>query len=126
VKPRSTLEDALKPPFLADQNTGKIYDSNAVAVASCHVAEFEGFANRLKLQGDWLLFASQAFDAQWEQFFGEPLRWILVKEYPDDCAKTCCPRCGCNVCQIGHGVDFYDYCPSCGVRLLAPEEKCNA
>ena len=130
MKPTSTLKKALKPPFT--------HCGTPVGNVTCRTVEglrrladvrgwgfFQYFENGEALQDEFKEFLVEALNEKWERDYGEPLRWILVNEQPDNCAETCCPRCECNVCQIGHGVDFYDYCPSCGVRLLPSEEENN-
>ena len=62
--------------------------------------------------------ATYEVNEKWKRDIGEPLRWIrLVKVGVND--RNTCPNCKVNRAKATN------YCPSCGVRLLPPEEDNN-
>ena len=81
------------------------------------------YNKRGKVASAFAKFVESAVNEKWERDFGEPRRWILKVEHHTRCAETRCPECGSEFCQCGHGMKFFEHCPSCGTRLLPPEEK---
>jgi hypothetical protein len=102
MKPKATLKELLKPPFSYDLVTYGIHDKSLEIVCKLTVAEKIGDVGR---------FTEQAMNEKWERDYGEPLRWWKRDGY----WKCRCPKC------LKDAMDFYDFCPSCGQRLLPPE-----
>ena len=108
MKPETTLKEVLNPPF--ETHDGYIHGSKSdsyVKIYNDNLSheEFEAFE----------AYIVKAVNNQWNRDFGESLRWIrLVKVGVND--RNTCPNCKVNRAKATN------YCPSCGVRLLPPEE----
>ena len=102
------LKDLLKPPFFLDRGSGCFY-----------LRDRDGFIlSELPIRHRSIsLFLCGAATEKWERDFGEPMRWILMNpgEY-SPCYK--CEKCGST-----YHKDLTNYCPSCGQKLLPPEDK---
>ena len=94
------LKALLKPPFI-NSTRGVVYDQDGNAFASC----------RMPIALEFLL---DALNNEWEREYGEPKRWNFNGRH-----LYHCPVCG-NAMVIQNDLN---YCPSCGQRLLPPEEK---
>ena len=110
-----TLKEVLKPPFTHDGYRIGDEDNWILGV-------YGGSGKGQEI----LEFATEALNEKWERDFGEPKRWRYVYipfDEPDDgilgAGQFECPNCA--VQQL----DVTSYCPSCGSRLDAPEEKGN-
>ena len=110
-----TLKELLKPPFIYDGGNG-IDDSLEYDFLRIGTCFFNDIENREKV----LTWVCAALNEKWERDFGEPKRWILIRErgsngelYRHD---LLCPECN----KKAYGITRK--CPSCGTRLLPPEE----
>ena len=65
-------------------------------------------------------FIVDAITERWERDFGEPQRWIETEDSDDWKCQHCQKHFYLN--GFSPYLFGYDYCPSCGVRLLPPEE----
>ena len=65
-------------------------------------------------------FILDALNEKWERQFGEPKRWGLA--YHGVCFEIECRNCAREQEVIDSIEDDWQYCPSCGVRLLPPED----
>jgi hypothetical protein len=119
MKPATTLKDLLKPPF-SIYPLGEIVDASFdhYVLMSVHGRTAEGlwglfskYENGDRLYEEFKEFVVSALNEKWEREYGEPLRWWKRDGY----WKCRCPKC------LKDAMDFYDYCPSCGQRLLPPE-----
>ena len=141
MKSTTTLRELLKPPFYHDE-AGQIYEGNTRIMESpgyvckddnitdSHVAKIRGwgflqyFENGAQLQDEFIEFVVQALNEKWERDFGKPLRWVWGNINRGDILS--CPYCRV---KYRHGImmDFenYNYCPSCGQRLLPPKGAHN-
>ena len=136
MKPETTLKELLKPPFTHD-HVGMIHDANnrfidvpginsnkdkpeswqGEAVAKTRGwGVFQYYKNGEELQDAFMDFIVAALNEKWGRVFGEPLRWI-IQNSNDGCPAKC-PNCKKNVYAW-----YYNYCPSCGVRLLPPGKE---
>jgi len=143
MKPEVTLKEVLKPPFTRDR-IGMIYDANnrfidvpginfnkdnpeswqGEAVAkTCGWGVFQYYENGEELQDAFMDFIVAALNEKWERDIGEPLQWRLRESYYSRDACYCeCPNCGCDLLKTNKQT-VWNYCPSCGVRLLLPREE---
>jgi len=126
MKPTSTLKEILKPPFTHCKST--------VGDIMCRTIEglrrlanvrgwgfFQYFENGEALQDEFKDFLVEALNEKWERDYGEPLLWV---EYIENYIFIVeCPKCR-EEFMLLHGGPTFDqlnFCPSCGVRLLAPD-----
>jgi len=111
---KPTLKEILKPPF--KWALGSVMSGDTVL---------------LHLGTDPLLLSDNDFDSfkgfivaalneKWERDFGEPLRWEIKPSFEG--YDIVCPKC--KTSMYGDHVSIgYNYCPSCGRRLLPPKEE---
>jgi len=119
IKPETVIKEILNPPF----------KMNGLFLLTA-----DQYRKKNKAANKLIKFIESSVDEKWERKFGEPLRWKELTE--DGEALIACPKC-CNkktVCSIklleatpvlsvkkimGNR---WNYCPSCGIRLMEPED----
>ena len=115
MEPEKTLE-GVNPPFALRHGPDKHYVVYGITlgVSKTIDEQIKEWIKWDKLEP----FIVKAINEKWGRGFGEPLRWIrLVKAGVND--RNTCPNCKVN------RVKATNYCPSCGIRLLPPEEDNN-
>jgi len=115
------LKKIFKPPFTNDGDRIIGKSGETLAFARCEYLS-------IMEDHDIAKIITQCLNKEWECESEEPLRW----KYDNlDNGSAECPKCGRDFFTYGYPTEFPDYwddfkyCPSCGVRLLAPEEVSN-
>jgi len=126
MKP-TTLKELLKSPFV--RGTGSdwqyliygTYNNSPKPLLRAYFHNFFGLKNDIKLFNEFCDFTTAALNEKWERDFGEPLRW----KYSRMNNKIDCPVCGHLWFVDEEGViwEQLKHCPSCGRRLLPPNEE---
>jgi len=105
----TTLKDVLEPPFEYFLG-GFIGDKTHQ-----HLMQFAHHNYVLKEAFPmWKDFVLAALNEKWERDFGEPLRWLKGADGDPNWHK-------CPVCKNARKGSPFEFCPSCGTRLLKPE-----
>ena len=125
MKPETTLKELLKPPFVCRGQI--IIDTDNRPICTLN--------DNTTIDHD--CFIVEALNREWARRYGEPLRWKYFYSESDgedfrdhECEFTHLFQCsGCSFTveyPDDHGIKpsiaGYNYCPSCGVRLLPPGE----
>lgn len=118
-KMNPTLKDLLKSPFETRYFSDSVsfIDSKSQVFFSIHHPETfsSEFIERIKMQSE---FIKDALNEKYERDFGEPMQWVKDSGY------HYCPKCRTvfndEKCKI---TPLFEYCPSCGQKLLPPEGK---
>jgi hypothetical protein len=111
-----TLKELLKMPFEFDNNLSLCLGDNFI---------LDVLFKNWDTEEDNIVavkkFVEQALNEKRERDFGEPMRWKMNPEELLVNQPWCeCPKCGLG--RYGKPQPHYHYCPSCGQRLLSPEE----
>jgi len=128
MKPETTLKEVLKPPFKIKSDNGclgikdehgELLNFSMQGTRNICKRYYWLYEDKMK----FLEFAISALNKEWKQRYGKMLLWKL-----DECDYyqfVECPECEAGYIYDYNELDFfekYNYCPSCGVRLLPPGE----
>ena len=109
IKQETVIKEILKPPFKMNGLFLLIADQ---------------YRKKNKAANKLIKFIESSVDEKWERKFGESLRWrIDISDFGDSIE---CPNCEENFiydCYDARDSERFNFCPSCGIRLLFSEEE---
>jgi len=124
MKSETTIKNLLRPPLIRIKER---YIGRNLCFEQDHASGYESFLallNEEKYGSDVLDFTLQAINEKWERKFGEPRRWkIDISDFGDSIE---CPTCEENFIYDSYDTrdsERFNFCPSCGIRLLFSEEE---
>ena len=134
MKPKTTLEELLKPPFHQGNESSrsftfdcsKTHDRPLIQVLDYRFHNVKKGSERFNEFRDWV---NKTINEGWKRDFGEPQRWeySASDSYYDSCHLFTCPKCGYEMRFNGEWwekreiTEDFNYCPKCGVKLSKPE-----
>jgi ribosomal protein S27E len=99
-----TLKETLKYPFIPSKH-GVVLNNERDVFLVTSESKIERECKNISI------FIVDALNEKYERDFNEPLQWWKR----DGFWKCRCPKCK------NDSIEFFNYCPNCGQRLLQPK-----
>ena len=126
IKPETVIKEILKPPFHFHIGSDSIHNGNDTAVLIINDLCLTYFPHyeRDDARNRILARITSMLNGKTDMDFGEPLRWkIDISDFGDSIE---CPACEENFIYDSYDYrisDRFNFCPSCGIRLMFSEEE---
>ncbi|MDR0448531.1 MAG: hypothetical protein LBH07_07670 [Treponema sp.] len=123
-----TLKELLKPPFYFYCGYLFVGEPQSMKRLMKMFLDEGDLLHESGLCHAFMDFTVAALNNQYERDYGEKLRWVIWNLKGTDRWFATCPKCEFDMTLNGNPSKDYIqrklcYCPSCGQRLLPPEEE---